>query len=261
MSNRGQENPSAKQGKQTFVLVHGAWHGGWCWRLVQEALEAQGHSVTAPTLTGLGERAHLLTPDLGLNTHIEDVVQHVLFEELDDIVLVGHSYAGMVITGVVDRIKSRITRIVYLDAAMPEDGESFASQTPGATPALIEKIEQGFQGMSTDGVTMAVFPTTVLGIPDTDTVSTQWVSKHLTPHPLKTWLDQLTLKNGGSTGMPRSYIHCNGPAMESASFPAIYAELSALSDWDTYTLATGHDAMVTAPKELATLLMQIAGSG
>jgi len=246
--------------KLHFVLVHGAWHGGWCWAPVKALIEAQGHQATTPTLTGLGERVHLLSPSTGLDTHIEDVVQHIFFEGLYDIVLVGHSYSGMVITGVADRIKSRIAKIVYLDAAVPENGESFGSQTPGASPELVEKKEEGYRSLSSDGLSMRVVPPSVLGIPASDQRNTAWVSKYLTPHPLKTWLDKIKLENSGAQGIDRSYIHCNQPPLESASFAAIYKELSADTDWDTYILDSGHDAMVTAPDKLTSLLLQIAGA-
>ena len=117
-----QTQPNA-DGK-TYVLVHGAWGGGWAFREVDDLLTAQGHKVYRPTLTGQGERVHLATLDVGLETHITDVVNTVLFEELDDIVLMGHSYGGMVVTGVADRIPDRISQLIYLDAFVPEDGQS-----------------------------------------------------------------------------------------------------------------------------------------
>ena len=107
----------------TFVLVHGAWHGGWCWRFVRDLLEKSGHRVHAPSLTGLGERKHLARPDIDLDTHIADIVSLLEMEDLSDVVLVGHSYGGMVITGVADRAPERIGRLVYLDAFVPEDGK------------------------------------------------------------------------------------------------------------------------------------------
>ncbi|MGZ0244868.1 MAG: alpha/beta fold hydrolase, partial [Alphaproteobacteria bacterium] len=111
----------------SFVLVHGAWHGGWCWRDVRRVLEEHGHTVFTPTLTGLGERSHLLSPDIDLETHIADVINLLVWEELNDVILVGHSYGGMVITGVADQAKDRLRHIVYLDAFLPADGESSAT--------------------------------------------------------------------------------------------------------------------------------------
>lgn len=242
---------------KTFVLVHGAWHGGWCWKYVRDILQKDGHRVFTPTLTGLGERAHLLTPQIGLNTHIEDVIQHILFEELTDITLVGHSYGGMVITGVADQLKNRISHIVYLDAGLPDDGENFASQAPGISPDQITQVEAGFRAFSEDGVAMGVFPATVLGISPEDKINTAWVEKHITPHPLKTWLDPISLRNNGSAGVPRTYIHCNNPVLASSSFAAHHATLAQDQSWNTHLLATGHDAMVTAPVELSDILLTL----
>ena len=114
----------------TFVLVHGAWHGGWCWIKVAEPLRTQGHRVFAPTLTGLGERAHLVSPDINLDTHIQDIVGVLESEELMDVILVGHSYAGMVITGVAERVTDRLSALVYVDAFVPENGQSMLSINP-----------------------------------------------------------------------------------------------------------------------------------
>ena len=108
----------------TFVLVHGAWHGSWCWKRVRKALQDQGHQVFTPTLTGIAERSHLLSPTVNLDTHIDDVVNLIRWEELSDVVLCGHSYGGAVISGVADRIPDRIRSLVYLDAFLLEDGES-----------------------------------------------------------------------------------------------------------------------------------------
>ncbi len=126
----------------TFVLVHGAWHGGWCWRDVRAILRAGGHEAFTPTLTGLGERSHLLSRDIDMNTHVADVANTIVWEELEDVVLVGHSYGGNVITGVADRMKDRLAHAVYLDAFVPKDGDSSASMAvtianPDATDADI----------------------------------------------------------------------------------------------------------------------------
>lgn len=242
---------------QTFVLVHGAWHGGWCWRDVQAILEGQGARVFAPTLTGLGERAHLRDPVPSLATHIEDICAVLTYEEVERAVLVGHSYAGMVITGVADRLKAKLKHIVYLDAAVPSDGQSFASQAPDATPAQIAAAEAQFRALAPDGAWMNVFPVTVLGIP-ADHPQADWVSRHLTSHPLRTWLDPIALPNGGSAGLARTYVHCNQPVMQGASFAAIARRLSSDPTWRLRTLATGHDAMVTAPAETAALLAEAA---
>src|SRR5215211_1043953 len=114
----------------TFVLVAGAWHGGWCWRKVTPLLRAAGHEVFAPTLTGLGERSHLAHPDVGLTTHIQDIVNLLEYEDLNDVVLVGHSYSGMVITGVAEQVPGRLAHLVYLDAFVPENGQALVDLLP-----------------------------------------------------------------------------------------------------------------------------------
>ena len=114
----------------TFVLVHGAWHGSWCWKRVRKALQAEGHDVFTPTLTGVGERSHLTSPQVTLDTHVADVVNLIRWEELTDVVLCGHSYGGCVITGVADRVAERLRALVYLDAFIPENGQSLHDTLP-----------------------------------------------------------------------------------------------------------------------------------
>lgn len=248
--------PSAASVK-TYVLVHGAWHGGWCWRKVKQHLEKEGHRVFTPTLSGLGERVHLMSDEIGLETHILDVVNHILYEELTDIILVGHSYGGMVITGVVDQLKDRISQMVYLDAAVPEDGDNFASQSPGSTTESVEFTENQFRSLSEDGTAMAVFPASVFGIAASDERNIEWVEKHLTPHPLKTWLDHISLQNNGSYGVARTYIHCVQPILQNSSFGSHYELLSKDESWATFVIQTGHDAMVTAPGRLSAMLLAV----
>src|SRR4051812_4933591 len=124
--------------RKTFVLVHGAWHGGWCWRRVGDRLRALGHDVRTPTLTGVGERAHLLSPAVTLRTHVDDVVNVIKWDELTDVVLVGHSYGGFIVSEVVERVPHAIASIVYLDAFVPENGKSLQDYAPPERRALIE---------------------------------------------------------------------------------------------------------------------------
>lgn len=238
---------------KTFLLVHGAWHGGWCWRDVRAQLEAQGHRVFTPTLTGLAERAHLLSADIGLDTHITDITSLIDYYDLTDIVLVGHSYGGMVITGVADAMKDRISNIVYLDAALPKNGETMISQGPKRSPEILEQTRKALAGLAPDGVGMTAFPPDILGIPK-DHPGYDWVAQKLTPHPLKTWLDPIQLNNGGSLGLKRSYIHCTAPALPNSSFPYHAAQVQADPSWTYHALATGHDAMVTAPDAIVRIL-------
>ncbi|MEL6875424.1 MAG: alpha/beta hydrolase, partial [Pseudomonadota bacterium] len=169
----------------------------------------------------------LLSPQIGLLTHIEDIRAVIRFNELENFILVGHSYGGMVITGVADRVGEKIRHIAYLDAALPQDG-----------------------------VAMQPFPPEFLGIPK-DHPGHAWVGRHMTAHPLKTWLDPIALSNGGSAGLSRTYIHCNAPVLPSASFAWHHAQLSKDPGWNSLTLVTGHDAMVTAPDPLVDILWSL----
>jgi pimeloyl-ACP methyl ester carboxylesterase len=172
----------------TIVIVHGAWGGSWAFRRVDALLTERGHAVSRVPLTGLGERVHLATPQVGLATHVDDVVNHILYEELKDVVLVGHSYGGMVITGVADRIPDRIRRLVYLDAFVPEDGESVLTLRSGREPRgnrLLSMEKDGF----------LVPPWLVPGKIPSDV-----------PHPVKTFRDPLPLKNEAARRIPGTYI-------------------------------------------------------
>jgi pimeloyl-ACP methyl ester carboxylesterase len=245
----------------TFVLVHGAWHGGWCWRDVRALLEAEGARVFTPTMTGVGERAHLREPVANLSTHIADIVGVIDAEELRDIILVGHSYGGMVITGVADRLKDRIRHIVYLDAALPRDGESMITQNPALTPEQKAGSEAQMRQLAPDGKWMAVFPPTVLGVPESNVEATAWLKRRLTPHPLASWLEPIRLVNGGAEGLARTYILCTQPVLPQSSFPVHAARIKAGeagAGWRYREIATGHDAMVTAPDAVAALLLEAA---
>jgi len=238
-----------------FVLVHGAWHGGWCWRHVRERLVAAGHRVFTPTLTGLGERAHLLAPSIGLDLHVEDIVQVIETEELQRVVLCGHSYGGMVVTGVADRLRERIAHIVYLDASVPTDGQSMLTEGPPRDPVAQAAAEAQLRSLADARGIMPVFPPEALGIAATDIENHAWVSRRLTPHPFKTWLDPLFLPNGGSAGLPRTYVLCTDPALPGTSFAWHAEQARGSADWRYVEIATGHDAMVTAPDATAAVLL------
>jgi pimeloyl-ACP methyl ester carboxylesterase len=247
--------------RSTYVLVHGAWHGGWCWREVRALLEQAGHRVFTPTLTGLGERAHLRTPVPTLATHIQDVMSVIEAEELNEVILVGHSYAGMVITGVADKMKSRIKHIIYLDAALPQSGQSMITQNPAAaTPEAIASTVAGLKSLTTDGEWMTPLPALAFGIPAEQTDRIAWLGRRLTAHPLTTWTDVLTLANGGSDGLARTYIFCTKPVLAQTSLATQAARIragGAGAGWLVIELQAGHDAMVSAPDGVASLLMQI----
>lgn len=231
----------------TFVLVHGAWHGGWCWDRVVPHLRAAGHEVHTPTLTGLSERAHLLSPLVGLDTHIEDVVRLIDTLGLTGVTLVGHSYAGQVITGVADRRPDAVARRIYLDAFVGEDGETARELLPErvAKHWAESAAERGF------GWLVPVRPLEVLGV--TEPADLEWLSPKLTPHPWKTYTDPLRL-TGAAARVPAAFIEC-------VSWMRVFqghADRARERGWPVLDLDTGHEAMVTAPAELAKLLLELA---
>ncbi len=234
---------------RTFVLVHGAWHGGWCWRDVAAILRVRGHTVTAPTQTGLGERAHLISPQVDLATFVTDIENHIRFEALDRIVLVGHSFAGGVISGVAETMPERIERLVYLDAVMLESGETPMSRIPEDVAAERIRLAEETSG----GLSLPAPPASAFGISDPGQIAR--VESRLTAHPLKTYLTSLTFRNAPGNGLPAHYIVCTDPLyqpLESAR------ERARKAGWPMHHLATGHDAIVTAPDATADLLETIA---
>lgn len=253
--------PGALAARPDFVLVHGAWHGGWCWRDVSRRLTAAGHRVFAPTLTGLGDRAHLRVPVPDLSLHIRDVLALIESEELSGFVLAGHSYGGMVITAVADQLRDRIAAIVYLDAALPADGQSMITQGPDTTPASARAALAGLRQLAPDGIWMQPLPPAALGVAPGDTAATAWLARRMTAHPLPSWTEPVRLVRGGSEGLRRTYVHCTAPVLQQASFAAHAARIRAGGSgpgWSLRTLATGHEAMVTDPDGVARLLLEAA---
>lgn len=229
----------------TYVLVHGAYHGGWCWRDVARDLRARGHEVFAPTLTGLGERSHLLTPMVSLSTHIEDVVNVLAWEDLRDVVLVGHSYGGMVVTGVAERMADRIADIVYLDAIVPQDGQSALDvQPPGRAEWMAERARDN------GGLAGAPVSADVYGVSEPG--ARAWVEGKCTPHPFATFSEKIRLSGGPADRVARRlYILCTDPPLE---YMRGFYDLARDKGWDTLEMQTGHDAMVTEPAKLAEIL-------
>lgn len=237
----------------TFVLVHGGGHGGWCYRKVAALLRAAGHDVHTPTLTGLAERAHLLRPDIDLETHIEDVAALVRFEDLHDIVLVGHSYGGMVVTGVADRLADRIADLVYLDAAHPRDGESLVDVAPDQMAMLRASLRVE------NGVELAMWPMPglagFLGITDPDDAA--WTDAKLTPHPWACFTQKLRLRNGDAARrIRRTNINCT-EALANSPPDRRARQLDGDRDFE---IDTGHDLMITEPRAVADMLIEIAAA-
>ncbi|MEA5443595.1 alpha/beta hydrolase [Cyanobium gracile] len=245
---------SSASSPRTFVLVHGAWHGGWCWRGTAEILAAHGNRVFAPSLTGVGDRAHLFSKDISLQTHVEDILALIEAEELNDFVLVGHSYGGFVISGVADTLRERVSRYVYLDAGVPEDmspGASFSwsgSNTPEAREARLKSIrEQGH------GLALPAPPPSAFAVTEPSQVA--WLQRRLRPMPLQTYIGTFTFRNSGSLGMARTYVAGSNPPYPFLA--STYERIKAEQDWSFTTIEAGHDSMVTAPGKLASLLMEI----
>jgi pimeloyl-ACP methyl ester carboxylesterase len=244
--------------EKPFVLVHGAWHGGWCWARVAPLLAAAGHRVLTPTCTGLGDRAHLLTPAIGLDTFIEDVaaaiamgeLTDIAMGELTDVVLVGHSFAGSVISGVADRMAERIAHLVYLDATVLRSGQCPFDMIPPDVVAARRRAAAESSG----GLTLPVPPASAFAVDDP--ADAAWLARHLRPHPLKTYEDPLRLEHPLGHDRPKTYIACAQP--EYAVLAAVRAWVRAQPDWAFAQIATGHDAMVTAPELLAATLLRFA---
>jgi len=232
------------------VLVHGAWHGGWCWRRVAERLQRAGHRVFAPTLTGVGERRHLLRAEVDLETHIRDILGVLDAEELENVVLVGHSYAGLVISGVAARAPKRLRRLVYLDALLVEDGQSWAEAFP---PEVTEARRKSV--VMTDGVKTIPAPDpAIYGF--ADPADTEWVRRRLTPHPFAPFEQKARWGGPLGGGVRRIYIDCTQPAL--AALGTMKDRYRGKPEWPFVELKTGHDAMVSAPEALARLLLEAA---
>lgn len=236
--------------QKTFVLVHGAWHGGWCWRRVAERLRADGHQVFTPTQTGLGERKHLLSDDITPDTFTNDILNVVETEELDDVILVGHSFAGRSISGVADRIPQRLRRLVYLDAGLPESGKSsFDLMAPEVVVSRLEAARR-FSG----GLSIPPPPAAAFGV--TNPADVAWVERLLTPHPTATYTLPIVFDHPLGNGVPAAYIRCTDPGYSNTIKSAEYARLR--SDWQYLEIRTGHDAMISAPAELTDMLLALS---
>lgn len=229
-----------------YVLVHGAWHGAWCWRRVLPGLWAAGHRAFAVSLTGVGERAHLLRPDINLQTHADDVCAVIEAEELQRAVLVGHSYGGMVITAVADRLADRLSHLVYLDAVVPEPGESWSS---GHTP---ETQAARRAAISATGTLPPADPA-AFGLQGEDAA---WVARRQTPQPGGVYDDPLHFDAQRINRLPRTFIDCTSPAL--STIDVMRRRVRAAPGWRVVEIATGHDPMVSAPDELLAALLAVA---
>jgi pimeloyl-ACP methyl ester carboxylesterase len=241
----GVASADAQTAPKTFVLVHGAWHGGWCWRRVADVLERQGHKVFTPTLTGLGERSHLMSRDINLDTHIADIVNVLQWEDLKDVVLAGHSYAGWVISGVAEQALPRIGAIVFIDAFMPGNGDRGIDNTPEIPrKGILAAIEKG-------EASRPVLPAEFFGVNDKDRA---WVDSKTTPQPLGVALQPIRLTGARDKVAKKTYIRAASYPQE--FFDKYLAACKADRNWRTVEIPCGHDIMVDMPERLAEALVQ-----
>jgi len=237
----------------TYVLVHGGGHGGWCYKKVGPRLRPAGHEVYAPTMTGLGERSHSMRPGIDLDTHITDIVNVLQYEDLRDVILVGHSYGGMVVTGVADRAADRIGKLVYLDAANPVNNQSLVD----VSGPVIEAVRP--YGRVVDGVELVLFPdpeiVKLYGVTDPDDVA--WMTERLTPHPWACFEQKLRLTNEDALWkIPQYHIVCT------STLATRDRELmeNARAEGRLWDVDTGHDLMITEPEFVANALLEIAAA-
>lgn len=224
-------------GSKTYVLVHGAWHGGWCWSKVADPLRSQGHHVFTPTLTGLGERSHLLSPQITLDTFMQDIANVLVWEDLNDVILVGHSFAGLVISAVADQLPTRIRHLVYLDAFILENGQS-AFDT--LAPELVKRLRDAARQTN---ALPAPRPAS-LGLTQSEDIA--FVESRLTPHPIGSYEAAFQLQHPIGNGLPATYLACTQPSFAAMASSHQYVRKNA-PHWNWRELATSHDAMVSAP--------------
>jgi pimeloyl-ACP methyl ester carboxylesterase len=231
----------------TYVLIHGAFHGGWCWQMVAKELRSKGNSVYTPTLSGQGERKNTLDTNINLETHIQDVVNTIVMEDLHNVILVGHSYAGAVIAGVADRIPGRLSKLVFLDALIVENGQSANDLNPA-------DVVEGFKTASIkndNGLSIPILSSKFFGVTDSATIN--WADLKLTNQPYRTFSQKLVLRNPYGNNVPITYIACTGPELRAIQRSVDIAKNK--KGWKYLELNSGHDAMLIKPVRLAELLL------
>ncbi|MEH2549245.1 pimeloyl-ACP methyl ester carboxylesterase [Bradyrhizobium sp. AZCC 2262] len=239
----GSQPVFAQNAKRTFVLVHGAWHGGWVWREVAVALRAAGHTVTTPTNTGLGERKHLLSDKVDLETHVEDIVSHIEMEDLRNIDLVGWSYGGMVTTGVLARIKDRIRSMIYLDAFVPEDGKALVDYADADTKALLDKSKMA-------GQPLPPIPFEAFGVKDPEVI--KFAGPRLALQPWRTFYQPVSALKS-RPDIPHTYVRALG--FNPSPFIYFYEEMKKDPKVKTIELQGSHLCMLTEPKAVIDILL------
>lgn len=234
----------------TYVLIHGAWHGGWCWKRVATRLRAQGHEVYAPSLTGAGERSHLLSPSVGMDTYVQDVVNLIEYEDLTDVILVGHSAAGAVVAKAAESVHSLLKNLVYVDAAVVPSGKSMFDVFP---PQWVEDMRAGAasQGESwymptTFGMIIPFFAS------DFSDADKQWLTSKITPQPIKAYEDKVDLSQFYQLSLVKTYIRCT---KSQAGIPRKVAEKFGM---EYLEIDSGHDPMISQPEKFTAILSQLA---
>lgn len=226
---------------KTFVLLHGAWHGGWCWEFVADILRTRGHRVTTPTQTGLGERRHLMSADITLQTFIDDLVNHIWAEDLSDVILVGHSLGGNAVSGAAERIPDRLRSLIYLDCTVLEGGERPVD--------VIDPAKMAKRLETADDLSIPAPGPEAFGVLDARQAA--WLQPRLTPQPLSSMTSRLPITGVPGNGLPARYIACTRPIYHPTERVFDWADRSG---WSIEEIETGHDAMVTDPTALAELL-------
>ncbi len=232
----------------TFLVAHGAWSAGWAWKKMHPLMRARGHTLITPTYTGIGERSHLAHAGIDLNTHITDMLKVLEFEDLRDVILIGHSYGGMVATGVADRAPDRMSQLVYLDAAVPRHGDSLLSLTPADMRSRV------LEGVRTQGDGWRI-PANPLP-PDTSPEDTAWCNPKRVMQPIKTFEQPIQL-SGATQSLPRSYIYCLKPGPGDL-FRQFATRARTEPGWQYFEMDASHNPHITVPNELTELLDGIA---
>jgi pimeloyl-ACP methyl ester carboxylesterase len=231
----------------TFLVSHGAWSAGWAWKKMHPLMASAGHRLITPTYTGLGEREHLANPSIDLETHVQDILGVIKFEQLQSFILVGHSYGGVVATAVADRVPERISQLVYLDAFVPRNGEALVDLIPGAAERMRAAAKSG------DGWRVPPNPIP----PDTSAEDAQWIQSLRIAHPLKTFETPVHLEKG-ETRIPRTYIYAQRKTPEDTFAP--FAERARRDRWRYHEIDASHSPHITAPTALMRLLQTVADS-
>lgn len=248
----GVSSPAIAQNKRkTFVLVHGAWHGGWCWKYVRDILEAKGHRVYTPTLTGLAEYSHMLSADVDMNTHIKDITNLFWWEDLNDVTLVAHSYAGWVCSGALEKVEKQVSSLVMVDAFLPADGTSaYDTNTPEQQAELNKLRAAG---------TVARPPINAKAFGVKTQANIDWVNAKMTPQPMNAVFTKAQLTGARERIAKKLFIRALG--FPQPAFQKNYEVTKADSTWKTYGVPgeqSGHDIMVDAPQLLADLIEKAA---